>query len=78
MARRHWFATASDTKVIMLAYEEYGEACVGHFREMFVFAIWDRNCGKLFLARDHFSKKPLFRFASITGRYYLLRKLNLS
>ena len=60
LARGHRFATASDTETIVHAYEEYGEACVEHFRGMFAFAIWDRNRDKLFLARDRFGKKPLF------------------
>lgn len=60
LARGHRFATASDTETIVHAYEEYGEACVEHFRGMFAFAIWDRNRERLFLARDRFGKKPLF------------------
>ena len=60
LARGHHFATTSDTEVIVHAYEEFGEACVEHFRGMFAFAIWDKNNDKLFLARDRFGKKPLF------------------
>jgi asparagine synthase (glutamine-hydrolysing) len=60
IARGHHFATSSDTETIVHAYEEYGEACVEHFRGMFAFAIWDANRQKLFLARDRYGKKPLF------------------
>lgn len=60
LACGHRFVTASDTETIVHAYEEYGEACVEHFRGMFAFAIWDRNRDRLFLARDRFGKKPLF------------------
>lgn len=60
IARGHRFKTASDTETIVHAYEEYGEDCVDKFRGMFAFALWDANQEKLFLARDHFGKKPLF------------------
>ena len=56
----HHFATVSDTETIVHAYEEYGDACVEHFRGMFAFAIWDSDRERLFLARDRFGKKPLF------------------
>ncbi len=60
IALGHTFATASDTETIVHAYEQWGEACVEHFRGMFAFAIWDAPRERLFLARDRFGKKPLF------------------
>lgn len=54
------FKTASDTEVVLRAYEEYGEDCVKRFNGMFAFAVWDSRNRKLFLARDRFGKKPLY------------------
>lgn len=54
------FSTASDTEVILRAYEEYGEDCVQHLRGMFALAIWDETRTKLFLARDRIGIKPLY------------------
>lgn len=62
IARGHQFKTASDTETIVHAYEEYGDACVEHFRGMFAFAIWDARRERLLLARDRFGKKPLYLY----------------
>ncbi len=55
----HMFVTESDTEVLLLAYEEWGKACVERLRGMFVFCIADFRNRTLFLARDHFGIKPL-------------------
>ena len=58
-AKGHRFYTASDTEVIIHAYEEYGYDCVNLFNGMFAFAIWDSNKKEIFLARDRIGIKPL-------------------
>ncbi len=58
--RGHRFATASDTEVIVHAYEEWGVACAARFNGIFAFAVWDEQMRRLYLARDHFGVKPLY------------------
>jgi len=60
--RGHRFRSATDTEVIIHAYEEYGDDCVQHFNGIFAFAIWDRRVGdgRLLVARDRFGIKPLY------------------
>ncbi|MDR0702889.1 MAG: amidotransferase 1, exosortase A system-associated [Azoarcus sp.] len=56
----HVFRTGGNAEVIVRAWEAWGEACVGHFRGMFAFALWDRARQTLFLARDRLGVKPLY------------------
>jgi asparagine synthase (glutamine-hydrolysing) len=66
------FFSHGDTEVILKAYAAWGKDCVQHLKGMFAFAIWERDTGKLFLARDRLGIKPVyysesnqaFRFAS--------------
>ncbi|MDR1463261.1 MAG: asparagine synthase (glutamine-hydrolyzing), partial [Azoarcus sp.] len=56
----HVLRTRSDIEVVIHAWKAWGEACVGHFRGMFAFALWDRARQALFFARDRLGIKPLY------------------
>ena len=62
----HCFRTASDTEVIVHAYEEWGEDCVGYLEGMFAFALAEtskstrRGNPRVLLARDRLGIKPLY------------------
>ena len=56
-ARGHRFETATDSEVVLRAYEEYGWRCVDHLRGMYAFAIVDG--ARALLARDPLGIKPL-------------------
>ena len=58
-ARGARFHTASDTEVILRAYEADGPDCVRQLRGMFAFAVVDERAGRLVLARDRAGIKPL-------------------
>lgn len=58
--RGHRFKSATDTEVILAAYDEYGCHCVDHFDGMFAFALWDDEKQELFCARDRFGEKPFY------------------
>lgn len=66
------FVSASDTEVLLQAWEQWGAAVLPRLVGMFAFVIYDRLLGKMHGARDAFGIKPLyisedrgsFRFAS--------------
>ncbi len=64
----HRFRTASDTEVIVHAYEQWGTDCVKHFNGQFAFAIYDSRRQSLFLSRDRMGKRPLF-YTEHQGRF---------
>jgi len=55
----HKFKTATDTEIIVHAYEEFGYDCIKLFNGMFAFALYDSNNKALFLGRDRCGIKPL-------------------
>jgi len=60
VSRGYRFFSTSDTEVILKAYAEWGGACVRLFAGMFAFAVFERDTGRLVLARDRLGIKPLY------------------
>jgi asparagine synthase (glutamine-hydrolysing) len=56
----HVWRSDSDSEVILEAYAAWGPKCLGRFRGMFAFAIWDRQGRTLFAARDRLGVKPFY------------------
>ena len=62
------FSTASDTEVILAAYDHYGFECVSQFNGMWAFALHDKEKGLIFCSRDRFGVKP-FYYSDINGKF---------
>ncbi len=59
VARGHRFRTASDTEVIVHAYEEWGDGCFPRFNGQWAVALWDSTRERLTLSRDRLGVRPL-------------------
>lgn len=63
LADRH---EISDSQLILMAYEKWGEESPKYLVGDFAFAIWNKRKKELFCARDHVGKQTLYFFYSNT------------
>lgn len=70
----HRFSSASDTEVILHAYEMEGVDFVQKLNGMFALAIWDERQRRLLLARDRAGIKPLY-YARAPGVFLFASEL---
>jgi len=56
------FRTHGDTEVILAGYIKWGPGCLKYLRGMYTIAIWDKEDGSLFIARDRLGVKPLYYY----------------
>lgn len=61
-----WRGT-SDTETVLQGYARWGRDLVVRLKGMFAFAIYDRERGELFVARDRLGIKPLYYTADDEG-----------
>lgn len=54
------FFSTGDTEVVLKAFDAWGPECVKRLNGMFAFAIYERDTGRLTLARDRLGIKPLY------------------
>jgi asparagine synthase (glutamine-hydrolysing) len=60
LALGYRFFSTGDTEVILKSYHAWGTGCVDRFHGMFAIALWERDSGRLVLARDRLGIKPLY------------------
>lgn len=63
----HHFFSRSDTEVLLAAYAQWGESCLGRLEGMFAFVLLDRTTKTVLAARDRFGIKPLYYWISPAG-----------
>jgi asparagine synthase (glutamine-hydrolysing) len=67
-AKGYSFFSTGDTEVILKAFHAWGSDCVERLSGMFAFAIWERDSGRVTLARDRLGIKPLY-WSETKGRF---------
>lgn len=60
LKRDYTFNTASDTEVLLYAFDRWGVECLEKLNGMFAFAVYDAVKKQLTLARDRFGVKPVY------------------
>ena len=63
------FQTASDTEVLLAAYDRWGVDCLSRLNGMFAFALYDPARRTLVLARDRLGEKPLYYHRTQDGTF---------
>ncbi|WP_042934233.1 asparagine synthase (glutamine-hydrolyzing), partial [Pseudomonas gingeri] len=56
----HDFVSESDTEVLLIAWRQWGRACLPRLTGMFAFVVLDRSTATLTAVRDAFGIKPFF------------------
>lgn len=59
-AKGYSFYSGGDTEILLKAYHAWGKNMLPKLNGMFAFAIWERDSGRLFIARDRLGIKPLY------------------
>nr|WP_312971309.1 N-acetylglutaminylglutamine amidotransferase [Pseudomonas sp.] len=54
------FFSGGDTEVLLKGYHAWGADLLPKLNGMFAFAIWERDSGQLFIARDRLGVKPFY------------------
>ncbi|MFW5837061.1 MAG: N-acetylglutaminylglutamine amidotransferase [Desulfovibrionaceae bacterium] len=60
------FFSQGDTEVLLKAYHAWGDDFVDRLNGMFAFCLWERDSGRVVLARDRLGIKPLY-YAEVPG-----------
>jgi asparagine synthase (glutamine-hydrolysing) len=60
LAPHYPFASATDTEVVLRAWQHWGTGALSRLHGMYAFAIWDARVGCLSLVRDRIGIKPLY------------------
>jgi asparagine synthase (glutamine-hydrolysing) len=69
------FRTRSDTEVLLVGYEKWGDLVVEKLRGMFAFALYDAEKRRLLAARDPIGKKPFYYHMTAEGTLYFASDL---
>ncbi len=71
----HRFLSATDSEVVLHGFREWGPNALSRFNGMWSIAIWDRQSGELFAARDRAGKKPFYYATDDEGAFYFASEI---
>ncbi|PZX57777.1 asparagine synthase (glutamine-hydrolysing) [Algoriphagus ratkowskyi] len=68
------FRSHSDTEVLLALFDLKRERCLEDLDGMFAFALYDKQTGEVFCARDRFGEKPFF-YTQIEGAFFFASEM---
>ena len=69
------FETSGDTEVLLNLFIKYGYSMLEKLNGMFVFAIYDKNKNRIFIARDRFGIKQIYYYLDENGKFYFASEI---
>jgi asparagine synthase (glutamine-hydrolysing) len=74
LKKGYQFRSHSDTEVLLALYDHKREKCLDDLDGMFAFALYDKQTGEVFCARDRFGEKPFF-YTENQGAFYFASEM---
>lgn len=74
LKKGYQFRSHSDTEVLLALFDHKREKCLDDLDGMFAFALYDKQTGEVFCARDRFGEKPFF-YTQFQGNFYFASEM---
>lgn len=75
LKKEHLWQTKSDCEILLYLYDEYGPKFLDFLNGIFAFALYDKEKGSYFIARDHIGIVPLYMGWDENKNFYVASEM---